>query len=426
MPLRRLYRDISLLSVVQIANALIQLAVLPYLARVMGAQALGQYALCFAVLQYVILVAEYGFNLSAVKAAVSVRADREKLSRLFWTVMLCKLSLAAVAWVPIWFLVANTPEFQSLRSAMLCGLLYVIGIVFFPQWLLQGLGRMREIALSSLVGRLALLPMLYFWVTEPGDLALAVGLTGTSALLTAVTAFAMVFSSGTVGWHSPSGQSITSALRGGSYIFASSVATNFYTVFVVVFLGYFFGALEVARYTVADKLRQAVQILLTPVQQALFPRMSDLLDRDVSQAFSLLRKVLWVLLGYCVAGGLLMALAAEPLIRWIFGTGYEAAAPVLMVFAILPLVIAFSGLLGIQILTVVNRQKVVFYSLLFGSGICVVSIYPLTRLWGAVGAALAVVLSELIIALLLWRSVKRDFPEFSVLIRGVRGGQSAS
>lgn len=416
---RRLILNVSMLSIVQIANVLIPLATLPYLARVMGAEAFGQFALCFAMLQYVVLIAEYGFNLSATKAVVLMRSDKPELSKIFWTVILCKLALLLVAWGVVWLWVANTEKFSALRSLICWGLPYVLGVILFPQWLLQGLDRMREMAWASVLGKVALLPMLFWGVDGSADLSLAVGLTGVSSVITAMVALWLIARSAALSWHLPNRSSIRSAFSDGAYIFASSVATNIYSASVVVFLGYVSGAAEVASYTVADKLRQAVQIMLTPVQQALYPRMSELMRQDVHQAFRLTRKILPILFLYCLAGGLLLAFGAEPLIEWIFGKDYASAVPVLRVFAFLPLVVAVSGLFGVQILTGSGRQRVVFRALLVGSSVCAIVIYPLSNRWGAVGASIAVFLTELVITLLLWRSVVREFPKFSKIMRGV-------
>jgi len=415
--LATLYKNISLLSIIQIANVLIPLATLPYLARVMGTETFGQYALLFAVLQYVILVAEYGFNLSTTKKIVNVKNDISQLSRVFWTVMLCKLVLLCIAWIPVWVLVNISEKFRSLQELMIWGLPYVVGFILFPHWLLQGLDLMKEMAVASVVGRVALLPMLYYGVNGPEDLSHAVGLTGLSACLTAFIALWVVSRKTGVQWQRPDRNSIHSSIKDGAYIFASSVATNIYSVSVVVLLGYAGGPVEVARFTVADKLRQAVQVMLTPVQQALYPRMSELMVKNPHEAFKLVRKILPIVFSYCTFSGLVLVIAADWLIQLIFGRGYESAEPVLWVLAFLPLVVAISGLLGVQILTVSDRQGVVFRSLLMGAGFCVAAIYPLTLLWGAIGAAMTVFLTELLIALLLWWAVEREFPEFGTIVR---------
>ena len=104
-----LVQNVLALYGVQAANYLFPLLTLPYLTRVLGPVSWGLLAMVQSFAQYLALLVEYGFNLSATREVARHRDDRSHLASLLAGVTGAKgvlsgltifLALAAYEWIP--------------------------------------------------------------------------------------------------------------------------------------------------------------------------------------------------------------------------------------------------------------------------------------------------------------------------------------
>ena len=81
--IRRVAGNFVYLSILNFFNILLPLITLPYLMHTVGKANYGIYSYVYMVVQYVIIFATYGFNLSATKQISQCRDDNEKVKKLF-------------------------------------------------------------------------------------------------------------------------------------------------------------------------------------------------------------------------------------------------------------------------------------------------------------------------------------------------------
>ncbi len=389
--------NIAALGVVQLASYGIPLITLPYLTRVLGPMAYGQVAFAQVLMVYFVLLTDYGFSWSATRKIAAHREDRAYSSRVFigtwtaqWLLVVVAASLATLA-------VLYAERLRPDASLYAVAFTAVVGNALFPIWFLQGLERLQAVAAIQVTTRLLALLLIFVLVHAPSDAAYVLAINGGSTMLAGLLSIAWIRHRNLLDWHWPDWPAVRGELQEGRALFGSRVAISFYTALVPLMLGWIAGPVAVANFSLADKLRTAAQALLSPLSQALFPRMSHLFTNDAQAAFSLLkRSALFVLI---VAGSISLMLwgLSNWLVLVLAGPGFEQAAKVLRWIAFLPLLIGFSNLLGVQIM-VPKKLNRPFNVILTTAGLTSLFIlWPLVTVRQEVGAAQTLLITETLV-----------------------------
>ena len=80
----RILKNITALGVLQIANYLIPLLVLPIISRVLGATLFGGVGYAQNIVSYLTLIVNYGFEYSATRQIALAGEDKARKQKIFW------------------------------------------------------------------------------------------------------------------------------------------------------------------------------------------------------------------------------------------------------------------------------------------------------------------------------------------------------
>ncbi|MCK6398240.1 flippase [Thauera aminoaromatica] len=389
--------NIAAMSLVQISNYLLPLITLPYLTRVLGAEAFGKVAFAQILMSYLVLLVDYGFSWSATRAVAADRNDSEKISLIFtatWATQWLLLALAMAIAVPTILLADRLRPDAWLYAA---GFTSVIGGTLFPVWFLQGLERLEVVAMLQLVARILALPAIFLLIGEPEDGIWVLLINGAASILSGIAALAWLWRQRVVRWAWPGWLNLFDAIRDGGPLFASRISISLYTTLVPIVLGWVAGPVALGYFHLADKLRSAGQALLSPLSQALFPRLSHLANTDGAAAFKLIRRsaLATIFIGGLSSGALW--LFADWLIVILGGPQFGPAATVLQLLSPLPLIIGLSNLLGVQMMLPRGLNAAFNGILLTAAATSLALIWPMASHWGAEGAAATILLVEFMV-----------------------------
>lgn len=405
--LPRLRHNIAALGIVQISNYILPLITLPYLTRVLGAEAFGKVAFAQVVMTYFVLLVDYGFSWSATRKVSAQRADRDALSRTFAATWVAQWLLVAFAAVVATAVVLSTDRLRPDAGLYAAAFSTVIGTALFPVWFLQGLERLQVVAVLQLLTRtLALLPIFLF-IQHPQDAIWALLIQGGAGILAGIFSLYWMQRQSLVTWRIPDWRDILGALREGGALFGSRAAISLYTTLVPLVLGWLAGPVALAYFNLADKLRSAAQSMLSPLSQALFPRMSHLVHTDGHAAYALVQRSAVGVLIVAGAASAVLWFLADWLVLLLGGRDFLPAADVLRWLAPLPLVIGLSNILGVQIMLPFGLNRAFNVVLLSAAAASLVLIGPMVSYFQAIGAAQTMLAVEIWVtgamAALLWR-----------------------
>ena len=90
-------KNMSSLTLIQLANYAVPLILIPYISRIVGVENYGklEYARVF-VLYFTVLI-DYGFNYTATREIALNRDDKVQLNKIFTQVIICKIVLFLLA-----------------------------------------------------------------------------------------------------------------------------------------------------------------------------------------------------------------------------------------------------------------------------------------------------------------------------------------
>ena len=403
--------DSLYLIALQGINQFLPLLVLPYLMVVLGATGYGYVGFSLSVIQYLVLVVDFGFNLSATRRVAQVRDDRREVTRVFWSVFWAKLMLLAGTLVLLAVLLLAVPTFQKYQTALLCTLPMLLGSAFTFLWLFQGLGRVRQMAIINTASKIIMLPLIFWLVKSPADYPLAAFIQSGVFVLTAVISIGYLWRLRCVGAPVGERSAIRQAMSESFPLFLSSASTSVYTQLFVVILGFYCTTDVVGRYSSAERIMRALCfVLYTPINQAFFPRISAAAVAEsvqVRRIFSTLRNLvaaIMLLVGVALFVG-------APYVSYFLGSEYAGIEDLLRIFAFAPIFIGMGGVYGQSGLVAMGQHDAHrhFRNVYFMVAVlALVLVAVLTPLFHETGAALALLASEMAVFVLMRLYARRD------------------
>jgi len=389
-------QDTIWLMALQGINYLVPLFVWPYLMFVLGAEQFGVYSFGIALAQYLMLLVDFGFNLTATKQIAVAQDNKVEVNRIYTATMAAKLLLLAMSSLIV-VVVNCIPTFAPYRGVVWITWLMVVGNAFSMFWLFQGLGRVRQVAVVNAAVKVMILPLTFVLVRSQADVYIAAWIQVAVFVLAGLVTVAMTEKMDLAHVVPVRWTDVLEQLRSSWPIFLSNAATSTYTTLFVVLLAYFVSADEVGRYAAAEKLmRCACFMVWIPVSQAYFPKISKLCKEDRVEAEALIRRLTVFSLVALGLVGVLLAIGAEPISRF-FGKDYTGISELMLILAVVPVLVGIGGVQGQMglIATGSDKDKKAFRNVYLAAGlIALASVCALSYLWGATGAAISLVLTE--------------------------------
>lgn len=388
----------------QVANYILPFITVPYLTRVLGPYNYGLIGFAAALINYFTILTGYGFSLSATKEISLNRDDRERISRIFSSVMIIKSALLALSLILLLVIVYSFNKFRADAGVYLFSFGLVVGNVLFPVWLFQGMERMKYITYINLAGRVALTAAIFVFVSKQGDYALYVILSSVTAVLVGIASLLCAMRVFRIRFVLPSFDELRREAIEGWYVFVSSISVVLYTSSTTVILGLFTNNTVVGYFTGADKIRQAIQGLFAPVFQTLYPYVNKLAHDSKEEALKFIRKeVLYFgLIGSFIC--VLVFINAEFLVGAILGKEYSASVDLLRILAFAPVLVILGNILTVQCLLSLGLERDYSIIYMFSSVIGVMTMILLTYLYEARGVSVSAVFIEtLVIAMTFYR-----------------------
>lgn len=279
---KRLMDNFLSLSMLQIINYIVPLITFPYLVRVLGIEQFGLFAFVMAVVNYGVIITDYGFDLSATKHISTHSHRREKINEVFSSVIMIKSMMAFLFLIFMSLLILSVEKFSNDASLYFLAFGLVVGQVLFPTWFFQGIEKMRYITILNAVSKIIFTIAIFVFVHHPEDLFLVFVFNSVGAIIAGVLAYNVAHRKFNVLFSWQSSNTLMFYLKDAWYIFTSRVAVQLYQSINIIILGFFVSNTIVGYYAIVEKIVRAIGSIMISLTRALYPYLNKIYDGSVA------------------------------------------------------------------------------------------------------------------------------------------------
>lgn len=401
-----LIENIISLSAIQILNYLIPFFTLPYLVRILGPEKYGLINFATAFTGYFTILTDYGFNLSATQEISINRNDKQKVSEIFSSVITIKMILFTVSTIIFLIVVYSFYQFKENLILFFITFLSVFGTALFPLWFFMGIEKMRYILNINLSVRIVFTILIFILIKTENDYLKLALLNTITQVLIGLIGFVFVLNKFEISYSIPSLNQIRMQLKNGLNIFLSTISINLYTTSNTFILGLFAPLNVVGYFVAADKIRMAIQGIVSSVSQSIFPYVNKLLNESYELFISFNKKLFLIAFLSGTLISIFLFLFAKPIVEFILGNEYQPSIILLKIMAWLPLIIFLSNVLGIQTMLPMKKHKSFAIILFIAAVINLILSFILVPIYYEIGTVISVLITEVYVTFAFYVFVK--------------------
>lgn len=389
-----------------------------YVARVLLADSIGKVAAAQNFVSYFTLLAGMGIPTYGVKLIAQYKIRSRESSIAFSELFFINFLLSAVCSAIYYILIFTVPYFDGKEVLYaVCGLNIVFNI-FNVDWFYQGIQEYRYIAIRSFIFKCLSLIALVCFVRKPQDYIMYALITSCALVgnyifnmfritrYTTITLKELCFSE---------------HLRHISALFLAGVASEIYVLADTTMLDILCGSSIVGYYTMSMRVIRIIRGLVVAVSAVFLPQMSYYYYNGQAEKFQKLsNQGIHILTVLSVPAAFGVFLVAEEATVLFYGVNFLDSILTTKILTLSIITIAFSNFVGLQFFVTIGKNRFTTISTICGAVTNIALNFLLIRPYRHVGAAIASVITEGVVAmiqlLMARRYIKFRFPWKNVSI----------
>jgi len=395
----------------QILLLLTPLITTPYISRVLGADGVGQVSYAESIVSYFTLFACLGITSYGQREISYVQDSKEKRSEIFWNTKILQFCTSGISLI-IYIIFAFCQINSSIYLFFVLNILTVFADV---TWFFQGMEEFGRIIIRNIIFKIVNIVYIFMVIKSKDDILLYVlGLS-----------FFMFISNVSLWFYLP--KFICRPIKGRIHpfikikvvlsLFVPTIAIQIYTVLDKTMIGVIAqNSFENGYYEQALKLSKMVMTVVTSLGTVMIPRIGYHFQNKESNEVKRLiyrgYRFVWFLgIPLCVG----LASVAGNFVPWFYGDGYERVIDLLRILSLLIIAIGISNVTGMQYLVPTKRQNLFTLSVIIGAVINFFMNVILIKIFQSIGAAIASVTAEIIIAIAQLMLVRKEISPWKVI-----------
>ena len=400
-------------TVYQILSIILPLVTTPYISRVLSVDSIGVYSFTGSIVSYFVLVATFSFQTYGQREVAYKKNDKEKLSSLFFEIQIKKLIFTLLAYVSFMLFFIETSQYKTMY---LIQSISIVSAFFDITYLFQGMEQFRLTVVRNTIVKLVGLLLILIFVKKQTDVYLYAIIQTVTVLLGNLSLW--LYLPKFISFKYFKKERISHGLVELFQLFIPVLSIQLYYTIDKTMLGITTnGMAENGYYEQAIKIIRLCQnmmgamgaVLLSSIPRMIVTSGKEAVKSTINHA---------IRLNLFIAAPITMGLLgiADVMVPWFLGSGYERSATLICIFAPMTLLSAISMIIGNGILLPLRRQNCLTIATLGAMIFNIVFNMILIPQFGACGAAVASVGSE-IVTLIIQGFFAKEYIDLNLIIK---------
>lgn len=348
---RTVLANFGYLSILQAYSVLLPLLTVPYLMRVLGLEVYGLVVYAQAIIQYFVIIVNFGFNITATKDISIHRDDKAKVEEIVSSVLISKIILFLISFVSLAVAVYTIPALREHALLYFFSMALCLSEVVFPIWFFQGVEKMRYITIVNVISRTLFAACIFIFIKAPEQYLFIPVFNGFGALIGGAYALWVVFYKEKIAFSFQPFHVIWYYVKESAPLFMTRASAQVYVRTNIVVVGSFLGMAEAGFYDLALKVVTVLGMPFQTLKQAIFPKVS----KDLNLAFVHKAIKIVILVAVIMIAG--TELIAPYVMRVLTGSDSLTAVQTLRLLVFILLAMVMSGFFGEQLLIPFGKKK---------------------------------------------------------------------
>ena len=391
-------KNFAYLSILKGLDIGLPLLIIPYLTHVLGTSYFGKYSFVLAIIQTINIFTSYGYLFSATKKISQNRDDKHVVNQIMNAVFAGRFIVATFIVVLVVMLsnVIFKDEYEWFMFLTAIGMIY--GDIFIPTWLFPGLEQMKYVTIVNAIAKLLFTMLVFAIVTRQQDFKYILLLNSLGCVTSAFFSMVLVKRMFKLHLFIPKWSVVREELKDGFSIFLSTLGMSVYRNLNIIILNYFVSSSAVGIYALAEKVIKALQSLINPISQALYPHFGYRIKESANR-----KKDLYSLFKIAVFLTILLVVASLALyfltgyVGYVVGHDFTGSSGIINIM--LPVVVfgCLNYLLGFVGLVNMDKQRFFLGAVVVSGTVAIIILLCTVNTFGIESAAWAMSISELLL-----------------------------
>lgn len=390
--------------VFQMVTLFIPLITVPYTSRILGKQGIGIYSYTLSIVQYFIIIGTVGISLYGNRSIAYVRDDKEKLSKVFWSITLFKFvttAIALIVYIIIFCINTENSLIYIIQSTN------IIAAALDISWLYMGLEDFKKTVTRNLLVKLIGVACIFLFIKSYDDLYEYIAING--LMLVFGNLIMWVYVPNTVSFIKVTYMDMKQHFIPAIKLFIPQISIQIYAVLDRTMLGMLSNTGEVGLYEQSQKIIRLVLGLVTSLGVVMLPRMSNTFSKGESSKMNeYLNKSLKAVAYISIPMSVGLAAISKELVPWFFGKDFYEVSYLLILSSGSLVFIAIGNVLGMHYLLPSNRTREFTVAVTVGAMSNVIINLLLIGRYKAQGACIATLISEFLVSYLQYIFIKQN------------------
>ena len=384
----------------QMVNYVFPLLTIPYIVRIIGVSYFGVLSFAQAVIYYLTVVVEYGFSFTGVQL-IAQNKNPQKQSEALSAIFMIQFGIALLGLLGLLIGLGIFQDMRAYRLVYLFTFLAIPAQILQAIWFYIGAEEMHFLNIINLISRILYITSIFVLVKQQTHFVIIPLLNAGAMMISGIVSLMFIIGKFKIKFYFVRLPVLILYLKDGWHLFLSNFSMNMYRNTNVLILGLVADKSAVGIYSAGEKLVKALQSIFTPLTQTLYPYISRMTVTEPGRSrrsIKILMKYMIVLTGIVTA---LIFYFSKPITHLLFGTEFILTSNIVKITCGIIVIGMVNYILGILFMTNFNMKAQFSCAVVITGIVNLFFCSVLSKLMGAVGAAIAFTSAEIILSILL-------------------------